>query len=343
MIRRADFVLLAGALLLSALPAIAAEPAPAYAVTKSVPLGAPDRWDYVTFDPASGRVYVAHGDRVTVVDGRTGDMVGEVLGIPGGTHGVAISTATGKGFTDDGRAGEVVVFDLKSLKVTAHVTVEKDADAMALDPASGHLFVIEGDSKKVTVLDPKTNAVLANIDGGEGLEFAVADGHGALFVAGAEKRDVVKIDTRANTVEHHWPIADCSSPHGAAIDAAAHRLFISCVNQRLVIVDTDTGREVGGVAIGLGTDAAAFDPERRLVFSSNGRDGTLSAIRQVDADTYTPAATIKTAVSGRTMAIDPRSGRIYIAASDTDPGPTPADRPRPRPGSLKLLFLDPTP
>ena len=316
-------------------------PAPSYAVTKVVPLGPPDRWDYVVFDPASHRVYVAHGDRVVVVDGHDGTVLGEVDGVPGGTHGIGISTATGQGFTDDGKAGEAVAFDLKTFQVTRKIPVEKDADAIAFDPATGHVFIIEGDPKKVTVVDPKTNAVVASIDGGGGLEYAAADNHGALFVAGAEKRDVVKINTRTNTVDAHWPIADCASPHGLAVDAEAHRVFVSCINHVLVVVDTDNGREVASVPIGGGTDAAAFDPKRKLIFSSNGLDGTLSVILEKDPDTYLPVATITTAVSGRTMSIDPATGRLYIAAADTDPSPTPGGRPRPRPGTLKLLFLDP--
>jgi len=333
--------LVASALAAPALSASAAPAAPAYTVTKTVPLREPNRWDYVVFDPASHRVYVAHGDRVTVVDGRTGAIVGQVEGMAGGTHGIGISTATGEGFTDDGHNGLAVAFDLKTLAVKAKVPVEKDADAVAFDRASGHVFVVEGDSKKVTAVDPKTNKVVASIDGGEGLEYAVADGRGGLYVAGEEKRDVVRIDTRTNTVTAHWPIADCASPHGAAIDAATHRLFVSCVNERLVVVDTDNGKEVAGAPIGRGTDAAAFDPKRKLVFSSNGLDGTLSVIREEAPDTYVAVATVKTAPSGRTMAVDPETGRIYIAAADTDPSPTPGGRPIPRPGTLKLLFLDP--
>jgi hypothetical protein len=64
-----------------------AEP-PTYHVSMVVPLGTPDRWDYVTFDPETHRVYVAHGDRVTVVDGTNGHVVGTVEGMPGGTHGM---------------------------------------------------------------------------------------------------------------------------------------------------------------------------------------------------------------------------------------------------------------
>src|SRR3974390_3047982 len=105
-----------------------------YKVTKSVPLGAPDRWDYVVFDAPSHRVYVAHGDRVTVVDGHSGQVVGQVEGLPGGTHGIAISHKSGLGYTDDGRAGEAGAFNLRSLKIVKRLKAQDDADAVTIDP-----------------------------------------------------------------------------------------------------------------------------------------------------------------------------------------------------------------
>src|SRR5581483_5684049 len=93
----------------------AAQPGPggaaatvAYHLTRSVGLGAPDRWDYVVYDGPSHRIYVAHGDRVTVVNARNGRIIGQVAGMPGGTHGIAISHAARLGYTDDGEAGEAV-------------------------------------------------------------------------------------------------------------------------------------------------------------------------------------------------------------------------------------------
>jgi YVTN family beta-propeller protein len=320
----------------------AAQSAPNYRVTRTVPLNAPDRWDYVVFDPGSNRVFVAHGDRVTVVDGHDGTVVGQIEGFPGGTHGIAISSATGQGYTDDGRAGMAGAFDLKTLKTGKMIKAEEDADAIAFDPTSGHVFVINGDSAKVTVIDPKTNAAIATIDGGGKLEFAVAGGNGKLYVNGADKKEIVRIDTRTNQVDAHWSVANCTSPHGLAIDPATHRLFSSCVNSVLVVVNTDDGSTVATLPIGRGTDAAAFDPKRKLIFSSNGIDGTLSVIQEKDANTFVPLGTIKTAVTARTMSLDPKTGRLYLAAADIDPqSPTTNGRPRPVPGSLKLLFLDP--
>ncbi|MDB5408924.1 MAG: YncE family protein [Rhodospirillales bacterium] len=261
--------------------------------------------------------------------------------MPGGTHGIAISSATGKGYTDDGKAGIAVAFDLKTLKTESRIPADVDADAIAFDGATGHIFVIEGDPAKITVIDPKTDSVIATIGGGGKLEYAVADDSGAVYVNGEEKREIVRINARTNTVDAHWPMPACLSPHGLAIDVVAHRLFSSCVNGVLVVVNTDTGAIVANVPIGKGSDAVAFDPKRNLVFSSNGLDGTVSILRETDANNFVPVGTIKTLVTGRTMAVDPETGRLFIAAADVDPSATPGGRPRPHPGSLKLLFLDP--
>jgi YVTN family beta-propeller protein len=330
--------------LLGGLALIASSPAtadPPYAITKTVPLGAPDRWDYVVFDRASHRVYVAHGDRLTVVDSHDGTVVGEVVGAPGGTHGIGISTATGKGYTDDGKAGQVVVFDLASLKIRNTIPADPDADGIAFDGLTGHVFVIEGDSATVAVVDPATDTVVARIPGGGKLEYGVSDDSGHVYVNGEENRDIVRIDTRANKVDAHWPIPNCVSPHGMAIDTVTHRLFSSCVNGLMVVVDTTSGKTVASVPIGRGTDAAAFDPRRKRVFSSNGADGTISVIQQTGPDSYAPLATLPTQVTGRTMDVDPDTGRLFVAAAQLDPGPTPGAPPRRRPGSLALIFLDP--
>jgi YVTN family beta-propeller protein len=344
-IHRAPLSLIAAGLCLASAVQAQAPAAPAYKVAHTTLLGGPDRWDYVVFDAASHRVYVAHGDRVSVVDGQDGKLLGEVTGIAGGAHGIAI--AAGKGYTDDGKAGVAVAFDLKTFQTLTRIPAKEDADGMTYDASSGHLFVVDGDSKALTVIDPQTDTVAATIDTGEGLEYAVPGENGKLYVNGAEKKHLIRIDTRTNAVDARWPIPGCASPHGLAIDTAAHRAFVSCVNKVLTVVDTDSGAVVTTLPIGQGTDAAAFDPRRKRVFSSNG-EGTLSVLEEKDAQTYVSLGAVKTRVTGRTMGIDPQTGRLYIAAADIDPkAPVPPaanggpGRPKPLPGTLKLLFLDP--
>ncbi len=322
--------------------AASAAPSASYVITKTIPLGAPDRWDYVTVDPPSGRVYVSHGDRLSVVDGRSGAVLGAVEGMPGGTHGIAISTAAGRGYTDDGRAGVAVSFDLKTLKTIKQIPAEADADGAVFDAPSGHVFVVDGDPGHLTVIDPRTDAVVATVNGGGKLEFAVSGDNGKLYVNGEANKEIVRVDTASNLADAHWPMPGCTSPHGLAIDRKSHRLFASCANSVLTVMNADTGAVVATLPIGRGSDGAAFDPKRKLVFSSNG-DGTLSVIWEKDADTYVALPAVKTAVTGRTMGIDEATGRLYIPAGDVDPASPPGGRPKLLPGSLKLLVLDPAP
>lgn len=317
-----------------------------YRIAKVVPLGAPDRWDYIVFDPDSHRVYVAHGDRLSVVDGRTGVVLGTVEGMPGGTHGIALSHATGKGYTDDGKAGMVVEFDLNTYKVVKRIKAEKDADGIVFDPVSGHIFVIDGDSGKLTVIDPKTDTVVATVDGGGGLEFGDTGNNGKFYVDGAEKNEIVRVDTATNKADAHWPMPSCIKPHGLAIDREHHRLFASCSNKAMVVMNADNGAVIATLPIGEGTDFAVFDPSRGLAYSSN-RDGTLSVVAEISPDNFVSLPAIPTQVGARTMAIDPESDRIYLVTADMSPTQSAAPRnPHPRPsitpGSVRLLFLDRT-
>ena len=318
---------------------------PNYTISKSVPLGAPDRWDYLTFDAPAGRLYVSHGDRVTVVDGKSGTVLGQVQTLPGGTHGIAIAPAAGRGYTDDGQAGIVASFDPKTFAIIHRIKVETDADGMVFESVSGHVFVIEGDSGKVTAIDPNTDSVLATIDGGGALEFGVAGDNGKIYVNGEEKGEIVRIDTATNKADAHWPMPGCEKPHGLAIDRAAHRLFSSCANKVLDVVNADTGAVVATLPIGAGTDAAAFDPKRKLAFSSN-REGTLSIIAEKSPDNFVALPPINTQFGARTMALDPDSGRIYLVTADFTQNPkAAASDPRHKyvitPGTVRLLFLDP--
>jgi len=337
--------ILAAALLASSFvaSAFAAESVPSYKLVREVKLGVPDRWDYVVFDAASGRVYVAHSDRLTVVDATTGALIGTVEGIPGGTHGVAF--AEGKGYTDDGKAGVAVVFDPKTLKTLKTVKAEPDADGIVFDPVSGHILVIDGDSGKVTVIDPKTDTVVATVDAGGGLEFGVSGENGKFYVDGAEKGELVRIDTQTNKTDAHWPLPGCLKPHGLAIDRQAHRLFASCANKVMAIADAESGAVLAMLPIGEGTDFAEFDPVRKWALSSN-RDGTMSVVAEQGPNNFKALASVPTAYGARTMAIDPKTGRVFLVTADFTADAKVADtrhRYTARPGSTKLIILDPQP
>jgi len=252
-----------------------------------------------------------------------------------------ISSATNQGFTDDGRNGKVVVFDLNSLKVTREIPAQVDADGIAFDRATGHLFVIEGDPQSITVIDPRTDAPIATIAAGEKLEYGEGDGRGSIYIAGVATGNLLKVDARTNRVVGRWPAAGCTAPHGLAVDPRTSRVFMGCANSVMAVMDGRTGRLVASLPIGRGNDSVAFDPVRRRVFSSNGRDGTISVYQQEGADHYVALAPVQTLVSGRTMSVDPKNGRLFVAAAEVEPAATPNGRPKVRPGTAKLLIFEP--
>jgi DNA-binding beta-propeller fold protein YncE len=202
---------------------------------------------------------------------------------------------------------------------------------------------MEGDPDKAAMIDTQSDTLVQIPLAGKP-EFAAADGAGNLFINIADKKLIQRVDTRSAKVTAAWPISECESPHGLAIDPASLRLFSTCVNAKMVIVDSRDGRIVATLPIGKGTDAAAFDATRHRAFSSN-RDGTLSVIDVKGADQFEPLGEVPTQPLARTMAIDPQTGRVFLVAADRDEVDPKATDPRKRfkvrPGSVRLLFADP--
>jgi YVTN family beta-propeller protein len=313
-----------------------------YKVTQSIPLGAPDRWDYLSFDATSNRIFAAHGDRIDVIDLATKQVVGQVA--VAGANGAAIVSSSGKGYAGSRDRKSVVVFDLNTFEVLKTLPAAEDTDAIIFDPSSGRVFLMQGDPREVTVIDTATDTLALTIPLGGHPEFAAVDGQGKLYVNIEDKSEIQRIDTHTGKVDATWPIKVCDGPHGLAIDKESHRLFASCVNSKLVVVNAHDGSVVSMLPIGKHTDAAAYDEHAKRVFSSNG-EGTLSVIQQDSADRYRALGEVSTQFGARTMAIDSRSGRIFLITGDyADVSPASADvrqRYKVKPGSVRLLLLDP--
>jgi len=314
--------------------------APDYRITKTVDLGAPDKWDYLAFDAASHRVVVAHGSEATIVDSDSGAVVGRLGPI---NRGNGVFIARGRVYATSHEPDSLLAFDLASLKQVAAIPVGNGPDGALYDPASGRGFVVNEDSKSVTAIDLDADKPVFTTDLGGAPEFLAAAA-GKLYVNIKDRREVVRIDIASGALDAHWPIPDCESPHGMAIDAAAHRLFSSCVNGRMMVLDTDKGTVVANLPIGKRTDAAAYDAKRKLAFSSNS-EGTLSVIAENGADAFVSLGEAPTAPGARTMALDPETGRIFLVTA-TVASAEPAGDGKPTrfsfvPGSVKLLFLEP--
>lgn len=325
-------------LLLAASPS----PSPSYHLVRKVALGGEGGWDYLVLDAATRRLYVPRSTHVAVLDTDTDAIVGDLPDTQG-VHGVALAPELGRGFTSNGRSATATVFDLKTLAVLGQVKTGDNPDAILYDPSTKRVFTFNGRSADATAIDAATGTVAGTLPLGGRPEFAVTDGKGRVYVNLEDTNELLALDPQALTVKARWPLKPCEAPTGLAIDVAHRRLFAGCGNRLMAVVDADSGRVVTTLPIGEGVDATAFDPEQRLVFASNG-DGTLTVVAEDSPDAFHVVANVVTQRGARTLALDAKTRRVYLATAQLGPpqSPTPGTaHPRPAvvPGSFVILVF----
>jgi YVTN family beta-propeller protein len=285
-----------------------------FAVTRKIPIAGQGSWDYLAVDEGARRLYVSHGTQVEVLDVDSGAIVGKIENTPG-VHGIAIAPELGRGFVSNGQSSTVTIFDLKTLKTISEVPVGKKPDAIIYDTATSRVFAFNGDSNSATAIQAADGKVAGTVDLGGGPEFAVADGSGYVYDNVEDASLVLKINARSLKVEQRWPTAPCASPSSIAMDRPNRRLFIGCRSKVMAVMNAETGQAITTLPIGEHVDATAFDPASRLVFNSNG-EGTITVIQQDNPDKYSVVETVKTLPRAKTMALDPKTHRLFLSTAE---------------------------
>lgn len=312
-----------------------------YHLLKEIPVGGDGGWDYLSVDSDARRLYVSHGNEVVVIDLDNNTVAGHITDTPG-VHGLAVAPDLKRGFSTNGRENKASMIDLTTLKTLSKIDTGQNPDGMLYEPVQQEIYTFNGRGQSATVIDAKAGKVVATIPLGGKPEFAATDGKaGRVYNNIEDKNEVVAIDTKTHTVVNHWPIAPGEGATGMAFDVAHHRLFLACSNKLMVMMDSVTGKVVATVPIGDGADAASFDPATQLAFASGG-DGTVVIAHEDSPDKLTVVQTLKTEARARTMTLDPKTHRIYLASASylavaaSVPGAR-APRPQMVPGSFKVL------
>ncbi len=345
---RISFVL-AACVLLSRLVSADTSPIPAadYTVARSWRLAGNGGWEYLALEGGGDRLFVTRDDHVDVIETESGRLAGTVPRTTG-VRGVAFAPALKRGFTSNSRTNTVTVFELETLRVTHEVPISGGGpDAILYEPKHNYIVTANRETANLSLLDAGSLQIVGTVPLPGRPEYMVAEGDGRIFVnMDLAPGKLVVVDAKTFAVKAKWTLKDCANPSGLALDAVNHRLFSVCANQVMAVTDSVSGKSIARVIIGRGSDGVAFDPDLSMVFSSNGIDGTLTVIHQDDPDEYRVGATVTTQLSARTLALDPASHRIYLAAADF--GPTPAataDQPLPRanviPGTFVILVAQP--
>jgi DNA-binding beta-propeller fold protein YncE len=312
--------------------------------------GGDEYYDYITVDADARRVYVSHGAEVVVLNADDYSVVGRISGLIR-SHGIALDQEIGKGFVTDGDARtaadvqKVVVFDLKTLKVTGEIkTGQVDTDAIIYEPVTKHIFVFNGDSHNTTVIDPVKEAVITNIDLEGAVQFPAVDGKGMVYDNGQEKNEVFAIDAHTNTVKARWPTAPEGQPVSMAIDQKNRRLFSAGRGPQMVaMIDADNGKVLQTFPISGGVDANAFEPATGMLFVST-REGMIHIFHEDSPDKLSEVETVKSEYGARTIQIDPKTHKLFLSTADYNPAAAPTEKqphpqPTPKPGNFRVLVF----
>jgi DNA-binding beta-propeller fold protein YncE len=308
-----------------------------YHFIKEIPVSGEGSWDYCSVDPAGQRLYVSHGAEVVVIDLARDQVFGVITNTPG-VHGLAPAPELGRGFVSCGKENKAAIVDLKTLQILSKVDTGQNPDSMLYEPGQQEAYMFNGRGQSATVIDAKAGKVVATIPLGGKPEFAQADSKaGRVFNNIEDKNEVAVIDTKTHTVVTNWPIAPAEEASGLAIDLKNHRLFLGCGGSKtMVMMDSISGKVITSVPIGQGVDANAFDPGTGFAFASCG-DGTVTIAHEDTPDKLTVVQTLETQRGSRTMTIDPKTHKIYLAAAKFEAPAEGQRRGKMVPGSFKIL------
>lgn len=306
-----------------------------YKIVETYHIQSSGGWDYIAVN--EGKLYVSHGTQVNILNEQTGDSIG-VIPNTNGVHGIAFDNAMKRGYTSNGRSNSVTVFDLKNHQVLDSVTTGENPDAIMFEPFTKTIITCNGRSKSLSVIDPSKTTVIHTIDVAGKPETAVSDRTGNLYVNIEDKNEIVKISLTEFKVTDRWSVSPGDGPTGLAYDAKNKRLFAGC-EKLLIVMDASNGKIIKQLPIGAGCDGVGFDSNKRLIYTSNG-EGTITVIKESDANTYTVLGNYPTKRGARTITIDENNGKLFLPTAEFDATQTQNGRPKMIPGTFQVLVIE---
>ncbi|MBF2709547.1 YncE family protein [Flavobacterium soyangense] len=315
-----------------------------YKVSKKINVAGDEGWDYLAVDEVNHHLFVSHGNVVNVIDLKSDKTIATIPDTKG-VHGIAIANDLNKAFITDGKDNAVTIINLKTFEFIDKVTIEgQKPDAVLYDPFSKKVFTYNAKSNDATVLDAITNKVVKTIPLGGKPEFSVTNTNGLIYVNIEDKNEIKTIDATKLEVVATWSIAPGNEPSGLAIDLETNRLFSVCGNNLMVIVDATNGKIIKTLPIGDGCDGVAFDAKKKLIFSSNG-EGTITVVKEENANTFSVFETVKTQKGARTIALNKTTNQLYLSTAEFGEKPEPTtENPKPRasliPNSFVVLVVE---
>jgi YVTN family beta-propeller protein len=310
-------------------------------ILKSYPLSGDGGWDYLTVEAKEKIVYASHGNEVNILNIETGKEIGKITNTIG-VHGIVLVNSLGKGYVSNGRDNSCTVFDIKTNKELKKIITGANPDAIFYDNFSKKIFTCNGRSEDASVIDPITDKVVATIPLGGKPETAVSNGKGLIFVNIETTNEVVVFDAKTYKIKNRYKLEGGEEPSGLAIDLVTNRLFVGCGgNHQMIVMDALTGRNLAKFNIG-DCDGVVFDPIYKQAYSSN-REGTITIIKEVNANKFEFVKNIETEFGCRTIALNPINHHLFTLTAKTEAVAPTKENPRPWskivPGTFHVLEI----
>jgi DNA-binding beta-propeller fold protein YncE len=281
------------------------------------------RIDHFSVDVKGQRLFVAAVDNHTleVVDLKSGQRVHTIIDLAE-PQGVFYDASTNHLFVACGLDGVTKIFDATTFQILATVKFPDDADNIRYDARSKGVIVGYAGAKQLRKRVEGTGGLGFLDSNGKKTGDLVIDAHPEsfqleeagtrLFVNVPEKKEIEVIDVIKRTVQARWPVS-AQNNFPMAIDEAHHRLFVGCwVPPRLLVFDTETGKEVAAGEIAGSTDDLFYDSRTGRVYVLTSQ-GLLEVFQQRDPDHYDRIARYPTPPGTQTGVFVPEWGRLFAA------------------------------
>jgi DNA-binding beta-propeller fold protein YncE len=299
--------------LLFASPAQAAEPS-LELIQTIVLKGKAGKLDHLALDAKRERLFLANTGNGTldIVDLKAGKLLKQLPGQTG-IQGVAYSSDLDRVFVGLGGGGLCNVFGGEQYQPLKTIKFSGDSDNVRYDPVT-HLTFVAHDEKALGIIDAKSYAVLPDLKlPGTAEGFQIETKRPRLYLNIPSPSQVLVIDTEKKEVVATYPVKMASNAHPLAIDEANKRIFIGCRTEPLVVVmDSETGKEIASVAIPKDIDDLHYDARRKKLFASCG-EGFLAVIRQESPDKYELEDKLATVKQAKTSLFFAEANRLYLA------------------------------
>jgi DNA-binding beta-propeller fold protein YncE len=280
------------------------EPAPLQLIQRIPVPDVAGRIDHFTAYPKR-RLLIFAGlgnNSVEIVNTFQGKVVHSIKGLDE-PQGVLYVPEFDKIFVANAGSGKVNVYDGKTyaLHKSIELGADSDTDNVRWDEVSKRVFV--GIVGGIAMIDATTETHV-DMDlkgsGGHSESFQLEKKGSRVFVNVPDDNSVVNVIDRRTGGLTKWELNGAKANYPMALDEDDHRLFV--VTRRpplLLVLDTDTGKEVARVPVGGSCDDVYFDSDRKRIYALAG-EGFVSVVQQGDPNHYTLRGNIPTAVGVRT-------------------------------------------